>query len=372
MTDFQPAPQSDGELRPSETLRNIITTNNIKNVIPIVSNSFYIDEVLCREQKLTDLISSHMKRRKEDYDEEMNISEQLTRAWAQKIGYPMSDSHNLARVSQYYQVKKDSSSVAKEDYLGFLNSYLLDLNTDKSQFQGTIKRLRPDVRSLPFAEILNQLGYSKLPVNEDPLQLLAKVQFPIYVTTCYHDFLERALIEAGRAPKTQLVFWEEGVEYDDLEDEHRPDPLFRPSAAEPIVYHLFGLEKYPGSLVLSEDDYMKFLVSIATDTDSQHPIVPQKLKEKISSAHLLLLGYHLRDWDFRVLFRFIMEMRKKRSPETVKTGICIQIPPRQEARSLLEYMQRYFNIKRFDTEWKHPKEFARELWLVWEGQLSND
>jgi hypothetical protein len=366
--DSLSSPASGGGFLASDTLRNIITVNNVKNVVPIISNSFYTDEVLCREQKIT----TQIPKLAQDIDEELTISEQLTRIWAQSIDYPMSDEHNLARVSQYYQVKKDSSIVAKEDYLGFLNSYLLNINANENQLQNTVRRLKADAQGIRLSEILNQLGYSKLPPMEDPMELLAKVQFPVYVTTGYHDFLERALTEAGRPPKTQLIFWEEGVEYDDLEEQHRQDPLIRPTAAEPVVYHLFGFENYPGSLVISEDDYMKFLVSVVTDTDMQHPIVPQKLREKVSSGHLLLLGYHLRDWDFRVLFRFIMEMRKKRSFETVKTGICIQIPPKNEVTSLVDYLRRYFKPKQFEIEWKRSMDFTRELWQVWESQVSHE
>lgn len=366
--DSQSSGISGGGLLASDTLRNIITANNVKNVVPIISNSFYIDEVLCREEKITKLIPVQA----EEVDDDLTISEQLTRIWAQHIDYPMSDSYNLARVSQYYQVKKDSSIVAKEDYLGFLNSYLLNINANEMHLQNTVRRLKADARAIRFSEILHQLGYSKLPPKEDPLELLAKVQFPLYVTTSYHDFLERALTEAGRPPKTQVIFWEEGVEYDDLEDHHRQDPIIRPTAAEPVVYHLFGLENYPGSLVISEDDYMKFLVSVVTDTDMQHPIVPQKLREKVSAGHLLLLGYHLRDWEFRVLFRFIMEMRKKRSSETVKTGICIQIPPKHEATSLVDYLRRYFKPKQFEIEWKPSMNFTKELWDVWESQVSHE
>ena len=97
--DSQSAPMPNSGSRPSDTLRNIITTDNIKKVVPIISNSFYIDEVLRREQKITGLIP----KRAEDIDEDLTVDEQLTRIWARSIDYPMSDDHNLARVSQYYQ-----------------------------------------------------------------------------------------------------------------------------------------------------------------------------------------------------------------------------------------------------------------------------
>ena len=376
--DSQSAPMPNGgkpassESRPSDTLRNIIKSSNIRNVVPIISNSFYLDEVLRNEQQIMGLNSEAA----EDIEEELTIDKYLTRIWAHKMAppYPMTDDHDLARVAQYYQVATESGTVAKAEYLGFLNSYLLDINANDIQLQNTVRRLKADAQSLHLSEILSQLGYSKrLQSNEDPLQLLANVQFPVYITTSYHDFLERALTEAGRPPKTQLIFWEDGMEDElEVEDAHRQDPLIKPTAAEPVVYHLFGFENYPGSLVISEDDYMKFLVSVVTAKETDHPIVPPKLRERVSSGQLILLGYDLRDWDFRVLFRFIMEMRKSKGLETLKTGICIQIPPKQEVLGLVDYLRRYFKPKLFDIEWKKPLVFTKELWEVWEGQLSHE
>ena len=186
------------------------------------------------------------------------------------------------------------------------------------------------------------------------------------MTTSYHVFLERALIDEHKEPRTQVIFWETGREYDDaVAAKHYPDPTFNPTPTNPAVYHLFGLENYPGSLVLSEDDYMKFLISVVSDTDTQRPIVPPRLRRALASCHLLLMGYHLSDWDFRVLFRFILNYRQS---EVAKQGIFIQLKPKEEIRQLLDYLRRYFNMKKFEIEWRSPEEFVQSLWEEWKGQ----
>jgi hypothetical protein len=199
--------------------------------------------------------------------------------------------------------------------------------------------------------------------------MLAGLPFPVYITTSYYDFLERAIERASEGriqPRTQVIFWDPNKESTDaIEAKHYPDPNFMPSIQEPAVYHLFGLENYPSSLVLSEDDYIKFLMSVASDTDQHRPIIPPRLRRALASAHLLLLGYHLRDWDFRVLFRVIqhcgqMSERKK--------GICIQLKPKTEDEQLLRYLQNYFNLKKFEVEWKGTGAFIQELWDVWQDQ----
>lgn len=351
------------EPQKTDALRKIISLRNISKVIPIISNSFRIDQVFRDEKKITDLIAGAP----EYDDEDLTIEEQLTKIWAEKINYPMSDDHNLARVAQYHQVENDGSDVAKEEYLEFLNSHLLEINAGEEGYDGIVKELTKESQMRPFSEIVRMLDYPRFPLGrEDPLTLLAKLPFPIYITTSYHDFLERALRVENKEPRTQVIFWEEGRVYDDAVD-HYPDPSFVPTVQNPAVYHIFGLENYPGSLVLSEDDYMRFLVSVVADTDTQKPIVPPRLRQALASSHLLLLGYHLRDWDFRVLFRFILNYRKG---ESAKQGIFIQLRPRKDDQHLLDYLKHYFNIQRFEIDWKGAENFVQELWTVYKGQQS--
>jgi hypothetical protein len=342
----------------SELLHDIITPRQIKNVVPIISNSFYINEVLCNETKITKLIADKTDEKVQD----LTVDEWLTKLWSGDINYFMDDDHNLARVAQYYQVQKRTSNLAKEAYLEFLNSTLLDINPEK-------KKLFPQLNtSSRFSEIVTLLGYTKSLGSNDPLDKLANVQFSNYITTSYHDFMERALIKAERKPITQFLFLDSaGAEItapilDDTGKISDPIENLEGTESSPVVYHLFGLENYPESLVISEDDYVNFLVAAVTDTDTNHPMLPMGLRKILSANHLLLLGYQLQDWDFRVLFRLILHLRN-RSP---KPGIFMQIPPKREVKNLLNHLMKYFNPKEFDVEWKSPTEFTQELWKMWE------
>ena len=356
---------SNSDMLKSETLHKIISFRNINNVVPIVSNSFRIQQIFRDEKSLTDFIPKMPEYAEEDF----TISEQLTRIWAEQIHYPMTDNYKLWRVAQYHQVEQDGSDTAKEDYLEFLKKLLLDVNEKKVGYEEVIRGYKKDVRMRSFSEIVKDLDSPRLPDGADPLAMLAELPFPVYITTSHYDFLERAIEDTSngsRKPRTQVIFWEPGREYDDaIEAKHDPDPNFNPSSKEPAVYHLFGLEDYPGSLVLSEDDYMKFLISVVSDTDTQKPVIPHRLRRALASSHLLLMGYHLRDWDFRVLFRFILNYRKS---ELAKQGIVIQLRPKKEDEKLLEYLKHYFNMKNFEIEWKSSEEFVQELWELWKGQ----
>jgi hypothetical protein len=352
-----------GESRRTDILSRIISLRNISNVVPIISNTLRVEQIFRNEQKIADLVASGSPA----VAEELTIEERLTKIWAQQIRYPMRDDHNLARVAQYYQVEQDGSDVAKEDYLEFLKTLLLTINETKPGYEDFVRGHKRDAHMLSFSEIVKGLDCPQFPEGTvDPLPLLARLPFPIYITTSYHDFLERALIDEQKEPRTQVIFWETGREYDDaIIAKHYPDPSFNPSVTNPAVYHLFGMENYPGSLVLSEDDYMKFLISVVSDTDTQKPIVPPRLRRALASSHLLLMGYHLSDWDFRVLFRFLLNYRQS---EVAKQGIFIQLRPKEEDWQLLDYLKRYFNMKKFEIAWKSSEQFVQELWDIWKAQ----
>jgi hypothetical protein len=348
----------------SETLQNIISFNNIKHVVPVISNSFRLEQIFRNEESITNITAKIP----ELMDDDLTINEQLTRLWAKEIHYPMTDDHKLWRVAQYYQVKRKGSDRAKEEYLRFLKKQLLDANETKEGKEELVNGFRKDARTMSFSDIAKGLGYFTDPERgPDPLFTLARLPFPVYVTTSHHDFLERAIEEVSRGtikPRTQVIFWQPDVEYDEaIAEKHYPDPSFDPTPEKPAVYHLFGLQNYPGSLVLSEDDYMKFLVSIITsDRDTQKAIVPPRLRRALSTSHLLLMGYHLRDWEFRVLFRLILNYR-----QGDKEGIFIQLKPKKEDEELLDYLKQYFNMQKFEIEWKSSAKFIQELWDLWKA-----
>jgi hypothetical protein len=329
-------------------------------VIPIISNSMRIEQIFRDEQALI----AQMSDTAEFDDEDLSIDEQLTKEWAAEIHYPMADDHNLARVAQYYQVEQKESLLAKTKYLKFLTNYLLDVNADDDGYQDVVSQLR--TQEAPFSEIVQQLDYPRFPDGmTDPMRMLAKLPVKIYVTTSYYNFIERALEAENKKPRTQVCFWSGGKL--SAKPEHAPDPLYEPSDTEPAVYHLYGLEDYPQTLVLSEDDYMNFLISVVEDNNTQNPLVPLRLREGLAESRLLLLGYHSRDWDFRVLFRFIL---KYRSIDSAPRGMLIQLKPGAKQMGdkdkSVKYLSQYFDKKQFDVDWTNPEKFIKKLWNEWD------
>lgn len=145
------------------------------------------------------------------------------------------------------------------------------------------------------------------------------------------------------------------------------EPSYVPSIDEPLVYHLHGLESCPGSLVLTEDDYLDFLLRVAWD----HSVIPPRVAQALADSSLLLLGYRLQDWDFRVLFRGLIN---RKSAARRRLSIAIQLTPEQEMAEQIEsadeaqdYLEKYFDLANFKIYWGDSASFMQELAEQWEA-----
>jgi hypothetical protein len=286
-------------------------------------------------------------------------------AWADEVGYPLSDRHNLTRVAQYASLIGRDALAAKEEYLDFLKQQLLhkaknERSSDQSAFLDT---LEDELFDLSFSEVATRLGY---PTYEDemdnPLRILAELPLPIYLTTNFATFMEDALKAAGKEPRSAVCCL-----YDEFASD-RPsafddDPDYEPSAETPLVYHIHGVDSDPSSLVLTEDDYLDFLVRVSQDRDA----IPSRVAQALADSSLLLLGYQLQDWDFRVIFRGLVTTR--RSSRRL-LSLSIQIMPDPEGigdiQHAQEYLERYFDSANFEIYWGDAQAFMQELWQHWE------
>jgi hypothetical protein len=133
------------------------------------------------------------------------------------------------------------------------------------------------------------------------------------------------------------------------------DPDYAPSVSEPLIYHLHGLDIYPASLVLTEDDYLDFLVKVSWDKE----VVPYSVREGLENSTLLLLGYELQDWDFRVLFRGLISPRRGTRR---RLSVSIQFKPESDREAIQVYREKYFDEVKFKVYWGKPGEFMGELW----------
>jgi len=190
----------------------------------------------------------------------------------------------------------------------------------------------------------------------EPHRILASFKtLPLYMTTNYHDHMLLALRrEPNRSPHYDFCRWGEHVEANE------PGTLsFHP--ANPLVFHLHGTVGTPGSLVLTEDDYMDFIFNLARSPD----IIPQQIRQTMTTSSLLFLGYNLTDWDFRVVLRSVLPLTPK-NPDI--HHVSVQLTPRgiqaeeDKINMLLKKLGVYLSSKsKVKVFWGTEAEFLKKL-----------
>jgi SIR2-like domain len=232
--------------------------------------------------------------------------------WAKEYSYPLSDGWDLARVAQFIAVHDDPMA-PKELLCVELKKYPL-----------------PD--------------FSR---TDEPHAALAELPLSLFITTNYDDLM----FEALRAdPRREICRWNRSLALADVP--RVLDPGFVPTPATPVVFHLHGHFDVPDSLVLTEDDYLDFLVAVSRDD----ALLPHQIQKALAGASLLFVGYRLADWDFRVLHRGLV-MAGEQSLR--RLSINVQLPPNDDPSR--DYLERYFGAMHVDVYWGNASEFATEL-----------
>jgi hypothetical protein len=257
----------------------------------------------------------------------------IAQEWAQEHHYPLEDSSDLARVAQFLAVHYDPMFPKEEILERFFQNVMLPDFT------------KPD----------------------EPHGVLADLPLPVYMTTNYDDFMVQALKSRNRDPKRELCCWNELVK--DQSSIFASESGFDPTPANPVVFHLHGHNEVPESLVLTEDDYLDFLVNISRDRS----LLPHQIERVLAGTSLLFIGYRLADWTFRVLFRGLITSTE---PSLRRVSVTVQLPPvptgdsESMQRRVQKYLDEYFNRIDMRVYWGTAREFAAELRQRWE-EFSN-
>lgn len=253
----------------------------------------------------------------------------LSREWARAYNYPFHDDGDLARVMQFAAVTVRESVYVKE-------------------------RLCRDFAAAPSPDYTDPY---------EPHALLAEFPIPLFITTNYDDFLAEALISKGKSPNTAICPWYEGAPYD--RRLFQSEAGLNPSPERPLVYHLHGHLRDPHSLVLTEEDYLEFLVNIATARHSDdRERLPSAILAALTTRPLLFIGYSLQDWTFRVLFHgLIRQMPGIHRRRHVSVQL---LPPVNNNRGDEEelakmYLTRYLEDWRISIYWGTARQFCAEL-----------
>ena len=262
------------------------------------------------------------------YSEGPSLRTSVAKKWAAEKHYPFSDSDDVASVARYLNVEYGDAEYASGRYV-------------------------------------DELSKIKLPNFDDPNEpynILAKLPLPIYITTNYDDMMEQALTKVKRDVKRDLCKWVKGLE----DTSPLAEQGFQPNVANPSVFHLYGYTQTQQSMVMSEDDYFQFLINVSKDPE----LIPKRIQQAITGTSLMLLGYSLEDWDFRILFHFLAGYLKN---STSRTHVAVQLSPNATDNDLKQrsqaFFDKYFESKSPDirVSWETTQNFIVMLRDHWQN-----
>ena len=206
--------------------------------------------------------------------------------------------------------------------------------------------------------------------EDQPHSILASLPLRIYLTTNYDDYMEKALDKANRTALHEVCRWNKELRQSRTSHLEEAEP----TVGEPIVFHLHGHIDDPPSFVLTEDDYLDFMVNVRRHEGSGNVnglALPPQIAALLSSTSLLFLGYGLRDWNLRVLLRALVEAA---DVSTRRISVSVQIAPGDDLVDELgkpkavDYLEKYFEGLKIRVFWGTAQDFLAKLKTEWDSR----
>jgi len=256
------------------------------------------------------------------------LGRDIAKKWAEEYDYPLQDSNQLSRVAQFLEIKFENAMFPRK----ILSTML--------------KRINPP----DFA--LEQF-------RNTPYAVLADLNLPIYITTNYDQFMEAALRSKGKDPVSEFCRWNNYAEVAGIPSVFNKSSKYKPTEATPLVYHLHGDNNIAQSMVLTESDYIDFILNLNMKKD----VLPAVVLQRLATSSLLFIGYSLEDISFRIIFRGIMNLLGMRFQ---LSNVAVLLPPfyikDDKTNHILEYLDKYTkNMFKIHVYWGDASEFSAEL-----------
>jgi hypothetical protein len=248
------------------------------------------------------------------------LGRDVAQQWAQKFDYPMDDPHDLIKVAQFVALVRDPVT-PKEEFLRLIKNSPRPNYSDPSE----------------------------------PHSILASLRLPVYITTNYDDFMFQALVKKDRDAKREICHWNSYTK-------NRPsifgqNPGYEPTLANPLVFHLHGSDELATSLVLTEDDYLDFLVNVSHDQQLLPPVIQRALTE----TSLLYIGYRIVDWNFRVLMQSFRRFMERSSAHTSFAVMPLPRVDDEARRKIQQYLKKFYANIDVKVYWGTAQEFLTDL-----------
>jgi hypothetical protein len=284
----------------------------------------------------------------------ISLSKNIIENWKHRYPYPFEDLYNLSRA----YILEDPNQLARL-------AQFLDIERSHNEKLMYPKKM--------LKEILNDIelsGFYSQFTDKSPYDVLANLDLPIYMTTNYDKYMEASLSNnQTKIPQSEFCRWNEDlIKY--VKALGIPSVFnkrdYEPTAEKPLVYHILGVIEQPKSMVLTEREYLEFVIELTKNEEW----IPAMIRKKLPRSSLLFVGYSLDDINFRAIFHGFLHFLSTLSAEERKISIAVQIPPTisnkgqiELQKHLDEYTKNMFQIRVY---WDNPSGFMVELDKRWQ------
>jgi len=274
------------------------------------------------------------------------LGTEVAQRWATAYGYPFDDPYNLPRVAQFVAIHREGAALTP--------------------------RLKIAEELMKLVDAERRKGYPALKLEDEPHRIMADLELPLYITTNYDDFMVQALTLNPPITFKQRTVRREFCDWRSVRRRRRANdtqrvPFPEPQPETPIVYHLHGWLERPDSMVLTEDDFLDFLVFLTEDPQ----IVEARLQDAFATTALLFLGYSLQDLNFQVLLRQLGDYMARNEGAR---HVSVQLAPqghetdaqlRERADKQRRYLEEKYRLQKVKVYWGTCRRFAAELRRKW-------
>ena len=214
---------------------------------------------------------------------------------------------------------------------------------DKDDFLRVSQYYALTIGEMPLRESVNEkLSLPDVKPGEVH-NILAGWPIEVVLTTNFDNLMERAFSMNGKDPSKAI--------YNRLGDQEQIK--IAPTVHVPLVYKLHGSLEDIDSMVMTEDNYIDFLISLIEG----NPKIPDKIKNIFDTCSILFIGYGLKDWNIRVLLRYFRKNDRR--------SFAIQRDPaaasEESAAKEWESMVLYWEDKKISVYNCDALEFLKEL-----------
>lgn len=244
--------------------------------------------------------------------------------------YPASERPPLGKhFSAYLAAKTDFAARFADEGVGNLQRVAQDFETRKGR-----NELIKEVKNAVFR------GKKPSPV----VSLLAELDFPLVITTNYDQLFEDALKGKGKRPFVSV--YKKNEDRDEVTDDYPFDE--DPTPERPFVFKIHGdVLRGPESIVITDEDYIQFVLRMS-DKQEYHP-VPETMRFHFKKWPTLFIGYSLRDYNLRLLFK---TLRWKVDKAGFPPAYSVDLYPDPLVFDVWYQQRRYINF------------LARDVWTV--------